>query len=409
MQLTVKTLKGEKFVVNAESTNTVAEVKTIIESAKAELPAGNMKLIHSGKVLKDSDTIGSCNIKPNAFLVVMIAKVKKPAATAPAAAATTSAPVPNPPATVPATTTSESASASTSNAASASASTSASAPAPAPSTTETSSSSAATAAPAGSSATTETTPTPATNDFPQEIITNLTSMGFREAEVRACLQASQGNPDVAVEFLMNGIPPSVQALQQGGGPSSSGTTSAPSSGEPLSVLRSHPQINQLRRLVQENPSTLQAVLTQIGQQQPELLQEINSNQELFLQIMNEPVQDEPTASAPVPSSPLASGGSLPGGSNPGAGMLEGMNNPAQMSQMLQNMDPQQVQSLAGMMGLTPEQLTMTAQMITRMPPEEFQNYMSTAMSGLMGGPGSGAGGLRGAGGAGGAGGRPGGP
>lgn len=32
MQLTVKTLKGEKFVVNAEPTNTVADVKTIIVS-----------------------------------------------------------------------------------------------------------------------------------------------------------------------------------------------------------------------------------------------------------------------------------------------------------------------------------------------------------------------------------------
>ena len=34
-----------------------------------------MKLIHSGKVLKDDATIESCNIKPNAFLVVMISKV----------------------------------------------------------------------------------------------------------------------------------------------------------------------------------------------------------------------------------------------------------------------------------------------------------------------------------------------
>eukprot|EP00555_Chaetoceros_dichaeta_P002886 CAMPEP_0198249222 /NCGR_PEP_ID=MMETSP1447-20131203/793_1 /TAXON_ID=420782 /ORGANISM="Chaetoceros dichaeta, Strain CCMP1751" /LENGTH=457 /DNA_ID=CAMNT_0043933795 /DNA_START=85 /DNA_END=1461 /DNA_ORIENTATION=- len=378
MQLTVKTLKGEKFVVNAEPTNTVAEVKTIIEAAKAELPACNMKLIHSGKVLKDTDSIESCNIKPNAFLVVMIAKVKNPAAVVPT-------PTP-PPTTAPAPIASESASAST--------------------TTDTSSTSAA-AAPTPSSSTSESAPAPAANDFPQEVITNLTSMGFREAEVRACLQASQGNPDVAVEFLMNGIPPGVQALQQGGGSSTSGGTSPTSGGEPLSVLRSHPQINQLRRLVQENPSTLQAVLTQIGQQQPELLQEINSNQELFLQIMNEPVEEDSTTSAPVPSSPLASNMAMGGGDNPGAGMLEGMNNPAQMSQMLQNMDPQQIQSLAGMMGLTPEQLTMTAQMITRMPPEEFQNYMNTAMSGMMGGAGPGAG--AGAGGAGGGRGGPGGP
>lgn len=35
-----------------------------------------MKLIHSGKVLKDDEKIESCNIKPNDFLVVMIAKVR---------------------------------------------------------------------------------------------------------------------------------------------------------------------------------------------------------------------------------------------------------------------------------------------------------------------------------------------
>ena len=34
MQLTVKTLKGEKFVVDANASNTVAEVKTIIVSEK---------------------------------------------------------------------------------------------------------------------------------------------------------------------------------------------------------------------------------------------------------------------------------------------------------------------------------------------------------------------------------------
>lgn len=45
------------------------------EAAKSDLPADSMKLIHSGKVLKDDDNIESCNIKPNDFLVVMITKV----------------------------------------------------------------------------------------------------------------------------------------------------------------------------------------------------------------------------------------------------------------------------------------------------------------------------------------------
>ena len=125
-----------------------------------------MKLIHSGKVLQDGDTVESCNIKETDFLVVMITKAKKapaapapaPAAAAPAAAESSSAPAPAPAAA-------------------------AAAPAPA----------AAAAAPAPATAAAEE------EDFPAEMVGNLTAMGFPEAEVKACLRASGGNPDVAVE------------------------------------------------------------------------------------------------------------------------------------------------------------------------------------------------------------------
>ena len=53
------------------------------EQSNAELPAPALKLIHSGKVLKDDQTIESCGIKTNDFLVVMVTKPKK-AAPAPA-------------------------------------------------------------------------------------------------------------------------------------------------------------------------------------------------------------------------------------------------------------------------------------------------------------------------------------
>ena len=239
-------------------------------------------------------------------------------------------------------------------------------------------------------------------EFPTEVISNLTGMGFPEAEVKACLRAAQGNPDVAVEFLTNGIPPAVQNLQQQ--QQSAGGSSYP---QTLQGLRNHPQFNALRRLVQTNPQTLQSVLTQIGQQQPELLREINNNQAAFLEMMNEPVEDD----VPVPSSSTTSSSSsssavappppavdsnMSAGGNP-AGTLSGMSNPAQMAQMLQNMSPQELQSMATMMGLTPEQLTATAQMISQMPPDQFQEYMNMVQSGGMPGmeglgPGGGGGG-----------------
>ena len=245
-----------------------------------------MKLIHSGKVLKDDQTLADCNIKPNAFLVVMISKAKKKAPVAAPAAATpapAAAPAQDTTATpaAPATTTTTTTSTSET-------------PAPAPAASETTS----TPAPAAAAA----PPAPA-DDLSAESVASLIAMGFPEAEVRACLRAAQGNADVAVEFLMSGIPDYAQAAASGAGgataPSAATATAATpasssaasSSAEPLAQLRNHSQINDLRRLVQGNPSTLQAVLTQIGEQQPELLQEINGNQELFLQIMNEPVSE----------------------------------------------------------------------------------------------------------------------
>lgn len=138
------------------------------ESAKAELPAAQMKLIHSGKVLKDDDTIESCNIAATDFLVVMITKAKKAPAPAPAAAESSSAPAPAAAAAAPA---------------AAAASTESATPAAA----------AAAAAPAPAAAASEE------EEFPAEMVGNLTAMGFPEAEVKACLRASGGNPDVAVE------------------------------------------------------------------------------------------------------------------------------------------------------------------------------------------------------------------
>mmetsp|Transcript_14747 Transcript_14747/g.16798 ORF Transcript_14747/g.16798 Transcript_14747/m.16798 type:complete len:492 (+) Transcript_14747:204-1679(+) len=400
MQLTVKTLKGEKFVVSTEPSSTVAQVKTIIEAAKAELPAANMKLIHSGKVLKDENTIESCNIKPNAFLVVMITKAKK--AAAPATPKTTTA---TPAATESSTTTT---SAPDTTATSATTSTPAvEQPTETNTTSQTTTTSSSTPAPTSTSSSSNNSSTAVTDSFAPELVSNLTAMGFPEAEVRACLRAAQGNPDIAVEYLMSGIPPFAQEIANAGsGGSNPAAVAAPSGsntgvgGEPLALLRAHPQINQLRRLVQSNPSTLQAVLTQIGQQQPELLQEITANQELFLQIMNEPVSDEgtstgtPATNVPAPSSssnPTPSRGVSAGGAG-GAGMaamMEGMNNPAQMAQMIQSMNPESLQAMASAMGISPDQLSATAQLIGQMPPEDLQNYMNMAMQQDMGGAGGG--------------------
>jgi len=212
-------------------------------------------------------------------------------------------------------------------------------------------------------------------------------MGFPEAEVRSCLRAALGNPDIAVEYLTNGIPAMAAATAA---PSISATPGS----DPLQALRNHPQFDALRRLVQTNPTMLQAVLTQIGQQQPELLQAINNNQAAFLQMMNEPLTDTPSiATTPTPAAPTTSSSSS--SSRPSTtsrtappSALDGLTNPVQMAQMLSNLSPAELNEMANMMGITPDQLTAMAQMIGQMGnQEQFQEYMMQALQ--QGGGGSG--------------------
>lgn len=206
---------------------------------------------------------------------------------------------------------------------------------------------------------------------------------------------------------MNGIPPGI-----GQGASAAGATSSSDTGGdggPLETLRRHPQFDALRRLVQTNPSMLQAVLSQIGQQQPELLEAINANQALFLEMMNEPVPDAPSASessagvaSPQPSAAVPRSGGTGGGddaSNAFAGIpgMEALGNPVQLAQMLQAMPPAEQAAMAQMMGMDVNQLQQLAQMISAMPPEQVQQHMNMAMQaqglgGMLGGGGGGGGG-----------------
>ena len=313
------------------------------------MPADSIKLIHSGKILKDEVTLEAAGVKPNDFLVVMVTKPKKAAVVAIPEPSVTPAPAtPAAPSTT--TTTNDGAGG------------------PSPDTTSVET-------PAPAVAANEPPPAPARltseDEFPAEVVSNLTGMGFPEPEVRHCLRAANGNPDVAVEFLTNGIPETMeQAASQPRSPA------APVAG-PLQNLRNHPQFDDLRRLVQSNPQMLQQVLTQIGQQQPELLQEINANQAAFLRMMNEPVSETPPTAVRTPS--LAAPAAAVGGLSPE--MMAGMADPSQMAQMMQNMNPQQLQMMANMMGLSADQLQAVGRMIGQMPPEQLQEYMQQAMQG----------------------------
>jgi UV excision repair protein RAD23 len=197
-----------------------------------------------------------------------------------------------------------------------------------------------------------------------------------------------------MEFLTNGIPDGVAEaanLVQVSNNNATTTPAATATGNaPLQRLRNHPQFDALRRLVQSNPAMLSQVLTQIGQQQPDLLQEINANQALFLQMMNEPIAENAAAtttnagSSSGTAATATSGASSTGGGDAAMpGMMGG--NAAQMAQMIQSMGEPELQQMAQMMGLSVDQLRQTAQMIQQLPPEQLNDFMMQAMGGGGGG------------------------
>ena len=92
--------------------------------------------------------------------------------------------------------------------------------------------------------------------------------------------------------------------------------------EPLAFLRSQPQFQQMRQIIQSNPQLLNTVLQQIGQTNPALLQLISQNQEAFVNMLNEPAGGAPTAPSDGSSTNDATPAAGRGGGGRGGNVFE---------------------------------------------------------------------------------------
>lgn len=352
MKIQIKTLKGDMFPIEAAETDSVLNLKEKIADSKSDSPVERQKLIHSGKVLKDEQTIAELGITEADFIVCMLTKeVAKKAAPTPAPAAP--APIQAAPATPIAPP----------------------APVVAPG---------APIQPPQAPQAPQAPQSPAVDLGAQfvtaDALAALTGMGFPEGESRAALAAAMGNPDLAYEFLLTGIPERARApARTAASPMApvAPAAAAPQAGG-IEQLRRHPQFNMLKNLIQQNPASLPQVLDLIGQQDPALLAAIHANNDAFIAMMNEPITETPAA---APAAPIA----------PAAGMANPMADPAQVVQMLGAMPPAQRAQFAQSMGMTPAQLEGFMQLMQQMPPDELQQMMGGAM-GAMGGGGGAAGG-----------------
>ncbi|XP_015192761.1 UV excision repair protein RAD23 homolog B isoform X2 [Lepisosteus oculatus] len=315
MQITLKTLQQQTFKIDIDGEETVKALKEKIENEKGKdgFPVAGQKLIYAGKILNDDTALKEYKIDEKNFVVVMVTKPKaapsaaQPSSTtntistiSPSATATISAPPP--PASAAAAPTSaekggkpfeqleDKPLAATDN----------------PTTSTISSTN-----PAGNvNIFEEATSALVTGQSYENMVTEIMSMGYEREQVVAALRASFNNPDRAVEYLLTGIPAEREShtvadpvMPQVGTPSSiTGSLSSPSTtgsvqptptteANPLEFLQNQPQFQQMRQIIQQNPSLLPALLQQIGRENPQLLQQISSHQEQFIQMLNEPAQE----------------------------------------------------------------------------------------------------------------------
>ena len=179
----------------------------------------------------------------------------------------------------------------------------------------------------------------------ESVIGQMEAMGFERSQIDRAMRAAFFNPDRAIEYLLNGIPESVQAEQRQGSSARGATATSPpppnpaaaastsplaaeaSADEPVNLfeaaaqagqgqagarggaaprsgagtaaggtpggtvnmdfLRNSPHFQHLRQLVQQQPAMLEPILQQVAEGNPQLAQMIGQNQDQFLQLLSE--------------------------------------------------------------------------------------------------------------------------
>ncbi|RWA09860.1 hypothetical protein EKO27_g5227 [Xylaria grammica] len=299
-------------------------VSTVKEKIQAEkgFDSKALKLIYSGKILKDEEKVETYKIEEKGFVVCMVNKPKASSSAVPETPARPTTSTPAAPAAP----------------SHPSGSTTASAAAAPP----------ATPSPAGTQAATSGQ---GLNDNSMAmgaeragVVANMEAMGFERSQIEAALRAAFFNPDRAVEVFLRMLdnphsslhqhrtPPAaapaaapagqpsegatqgdfvnlfdLAAQQQGQGGSRGGSGAAAQAAAAgaspgtrdlgnLDFLRNNAQFQQLRQVVQQQPQMLEPILQQLGAGNPQLAQLISQNPEQFLQLLGEDGDDD----APLP-------------------------------------------------------------------------------------------------------------
>ncbi|KAJ1644238.1 UV excision repair protein rad23 [Coemansia asiatica] len=318
MKISLKTLQQKTFHLDVDTSDTIEQIKQKVEEAQG-FPASTQKLIFSGKILTNEQTIEEIKITENDFMVVMTVKAK-PTAAKPKQVET-----------------------------------------PASSSSQAVAVDAPVAQRTAAKATEEEpgTPSPAArtgaagegslgNSFIvgekyEMAINNMVEMGYSHDQCVKAMRASFNNPDRAVEYLMMGIPEAAlrmaeeaearyarkqqdddddddeqpatsDAASERSGAAAAQTSSQVNRGnlfhqasqqqqqqqqhsvsddlQVLETLRTTPQFRQLQQLLREDPRMLPQVMAELARHQPQLMEVISRNNEEFMVMLLQGFSEE---------------------------------------------------------------------------------------------------------------------
>ena len=158
-------------------------------------------------------------------------------------------------------------------------------------------------------------------------------------------------------------------------PAAPSAATASADAEVLQALRQNPQFPQLQAHIQADPNALPALIQQLGQANPRLLEAIERNQLQFLTMLNEPVQGAVYDEHWGDDDDDDEDGDYDDGEM-GDEDEDDVRNNMQLLQVLAGLNPQEREQFAGAMGVPPGRLQELLAMLNSLSPEDLQDLMA---------------------------------